>query len=127
MALSTGDQVTVERTPFEPYYLQSIDLEVDFLRRGHEIAEVFSADEMTHNFVQAYTGVIFSVGQSLIFEFRGQNLKVVVKGLHVQELSQPGQGNPPKNAGVILKEANTDVTFMKNDNSRIKLKSSAKK
>ena len=47
MGLSTaGDEVTVEALPFVPSYLESIDIEAGFMKKGHEIAESFSADEM---------------------------------------------------------------------------------
>ncbi|KAI0722598.1 vesicular-fusion protein SEC18 [Earliella scabrosa] len=118
----TGDTVTVEPMPHSPPYLQSIDLEIGFLKRGHEIAEVFSADEMSKNFVRAYSGIVISVGQILLFEYHGQNLKATVKGLQVVEL--PGQ-NSDNWYGVAMEK--TDVTFMKAPDSQIKLKSSAKK
>ncbi|KAH8094942.1 vesicular-fusion protein SEC18 [Cristinia sonorae] len=124
----SGDEVTVEPTPFQPLYLQSIDLEVGFLRRGHEIAEVFSADEMGHNFTKAFGNIVFSVGQILVFEFHGQNLKAQVKGISVLELAdaqRKGGSGAPTNFGVLMEK--TDVTFIKSGDSAIKIKSSAKK
>ena len=54
-------------------YLQSLDLEVGFLRRGQEIAEQFSADEMAKNFIRAFNGMVFGIGEILVFDFHGQN------------------------------------------------------
>ncbi|TCD70005.1 transport between ER and Golgi ATPase protein [Steccherinum ochraceum] len=123
----TGDEVTVEPLSFQPSYLQSLDIEVGFLRRGHEIAEAFSADEMAHNFVKAFSGVIFTTGQLLVFEFHGQNLKATVKGLSTLELAdaQRKSGGGPANTGVLMEK--TDVMFLKAGDSAIKIKSSAKK
>ncbi|PSR93809.1 hypothetical protein PHLCEN_2v4704 [Hermanssonia centrifuga] len=123
-----GDEVTVEPLPFIPSYLQSVDLEVGFLKRGHEIAESFSADEMERNFLKAYNGILFTVGQLLVFEFHGQNLKVQVKGLSTVELAdgqRRGGASASTNLGVLMEK--TQVTFIKAADSTIKLKSSGKK
>ncbi|OBZ70486.1 Vesicular-fusion protein sec18 [Grifola frondosa] len=119
----TGDEVTVEPLPSAPPYLQSMDIEVGFLRRGLEIAEQFSSDEMAHNFIKAFNGIVFAAGEVLVFEFHGQNLKATVKSLSVVELP-----NAPTNAshfGVLMEK--TDITFMKAGDSSIKIKTSAKK
>lgn len=122
----TGDSVTVEPYPYSPSYLASVDIEAGFLRRGHEIAEAFSADELAQNFIRAYNGIMLSVGQLLVFEFHGQNLKLQVTGLQTVELvnAPPVQGHGAT-SGVLME--NTDVTFLKAADSAIKLKSSAKK
>lgn len=124
----TGDEVTVEPIPFSPSYLQSLDIEVGFLRRGHEIAETFSADEMARNFIKAFSSIIFTAGQMLVFEFHGQNLRAQIKGLSVLELAdaQRRGGSGASTAMGVLMEK-TDVTFMKAGDSAIKIKSSAKK
>ncbi|CAA7260138.1 unnamed protein product [Cyclocybe aegerita] len=126
----TGDQATVEPLPMPPSpgcpsFLQGIDLEVGFLRRGAELAEVYSADDMAKNFLKAFDGILMSTNEIIVFEYHGQNLKATVKGVSILEV--PGQ--PPsvfKDAG-ILYSTKTDVTFMKAPDSLIKLKSSAKK
>ena len=119
----SGDEVSVTRVP-DPIartYLQSLDLEVGFLKRGHEIAEQFSTDEMAKNFIRAFSGMIFGVDEILVFDFHGQNLKAVVKGLSVVELAN-GASN---NMGILMDK--TDVSFIKAGDSAIKLKSSSKK
>ena len=121
-----GDSVSVEPLPFLPSYLQSVDIEAGFLRKGHEIAEAFSADEMAQIFIRAFNGVILNVGQLMIFEFHVQNLKLTVTGLSVVDLpNAPAQGRAPSNVGVLMEK--TDVTFVKAADSALKLKSSAKK
>lgn len=122
----TGDSVTVEPYPYTPPYLASVDIEAGFLRRGHEIAEAFSADEMAKNFIRAYNGIMLSVGQLLIFEFHGQNLKLQIVGLQTVELvNAPPVHGQGASSGVLME--NTDVTFIKAGDSAIKIKSSAKK
>jgi vesicle-fusing ATPase len=129
MGLSlAGDEVTVEPLPGNPSYLGSIDIEVDFMKRGHEIAEVFSADEMVGNFLRAFSGMIFAAGETLIFEFHGQNLKASIKGVSIVELAaEQRRGASPgaTNMGIVFEK--TDINFVKGGNSGIKIKSSAKK
>ncbi|KDQ64451.1 hypothetical protein JAAARDRAFT_28082 [Jaapia argillacea MUCL 33604] len=138
MGLSlTGDEVTVEPlppppSPSAPSYLQSLDLEVGFNRRGHEIAEQFSADEMAKNFIKGFGGVVFATGQTLVFEFHGQILKAVVKGVGLVDLNEQSQQQQRQqnqrgmsDAGILMDK--TDVSFMKAPDSAIKIKASAKK
>ncbi|KAF7792841.1 hypothetical protein EIP86_003942 [Pleurotus ostreatoroseus] len=123
-----GDEITVEPLPFIPSYLQSIDIEAAFLKRGLEIAEAFSADEMAHNFIRAYNGVIFTAGQLLIFEFHGHALRLVIKGVQIVDPLDPkgrSQGQSVSTSGVLMDK--TEITFMKAGDSPIKIKSSAKK
>ncbi|KAK7696285.1 hypothetical protein QCA50_000939 [Cerrena zonata] len=125
----SGDEVTVEPIPFQPSYLQSLDVEVGFIRRNMEIAEQFSGDEMAKNFIRAFQGQVFSAGQVMAFEFHGQNLKGVVKALGLVELAETqNRGGPPSGAssmGILMEK--TDVTILKSPDSAIKIKSSAKK
>jgi vesicle-fusing ATPase len=119
----SGDEVSIARVP-DPIartYLQSLDLEVGFVKRGQEIAEQFSTDEMAKNFIRAFSGMIFAVNEILVFDFHGQNLKAVVRGLSVVELAN-GASN---NMGILMEK--TDVSFIRAGDSSIKLKSSAKK
>lgn len=127
---SVGDEASVEPLPTPPLFLGSIDIEVGFLRRGQISAEVFDPEEMARNFVKAFTGIVFAPEEILAFEFHGQNLKAVVKGISLLELAdeQKGggqQGRRPENMGVVM--ANTDVGFIKAGDSSIKIKSSAKR
>ncbi|TFK43822.1 vesicular-fusion protein SEC18 [Crucibulum laeve] len=134
----TGDQATVEPLPPPPHpaapsFLQSIDLEIGFLRRGHEIAEQFSADEMARNFLKAFNGILMSTEEVIVFEFHGQNLKGTVKAVSTLDLADEQRRGTPggqRNAnhqhmGIIMEK--TDVTIMKASDSAIKIKSSAKK
>lgn len=126
---SVGDETTVEPLQVSPLYLESVDLEIAFLRRGHEIAEIFDPEEMIRNFIKAFTGIVFAPGQLLVFEFHGHNLKVFVKSVMLLELAdQQGRGQQakrPQNMGILM--ANTDVVFIKASDSAIKIKASAKR
>jgi vesicle-fusing ATPase len=132
---SVGDETTVEPLPTPPHtsappYLESLDIELGFLRRGAQANETFSADEMARNFVKAFSGIIFAPGQFLVFEFHGQNLKALVKGIGILELADeqrkgPQQGRRQDNMGILMDK--TDVGFLKAGDSTIKIKSSSKK
>jgi vesicle-fusing ATPase len=131
----TGDQVTVEQlppppNPSAPAYLQSIDLEVGFSRPRHEVAEQFDPEEMHRNFIKAYSGIVMSVDQIIIFEFHGHTIKAVVKAVSLLELADEQrkgapQGQRYEHLGIVMEK--TDVTFMKAPDSAIKIKSSAKR
>ncbi|KAF8076749.1 vesicular-fusion protein SEC18 [Lyophyllum atratum] len=135
----SGDTVSVEALPQPPHpaapsFLQSIDIEVGFFRRGQQVDETFSADEMARNFVKAFSGIVMSVDEILAFEFHGQNLKATVKSVSVLDLADeqrrgvPDSGQRSVNhqyVGIVMDK--TDVTFMKASDSSIKIKSSAKK
>lgn len=131
--------MTVAALPAPPHpsalpFLETLTLEAAFLQRNLEIAEEFSADDMGATFVRGFGGVVFTVGQILVFEYHGQNLKCVVKSVSVLELAaEQRRGGVPGGAssggrtdsGVVMEK--TDVTFMKEIQSKIKIKSSARK
>lgn len=123
--------MTVEPISPTPPYLQSVDIEVGFLRRGHEVAEQFSADDMAHNFIKGFNGIVIAAGEILVFEFHGQNLKAIVKGLHTLDLPAQAGSAESRRAhthithGLLMEK--TDVTFIKAADSTIKIKSSARK
>ena len=121
---SSGDEVTLQPLPsqFSRNYLQTIDLEVAFLKRGHEIAEQFSTDEMASTFLRGHKEKIFGVGESLIFEFHGQNLRILVKSFSVVDLPGGGAG---ATMGILMEK--TDITLVKAADSLIKLRGSSKK
>lgn len=128
MSLASGDMVTVEAIAGSPSYLGSVDVEIDFLKRNLEIAEVFSADEMVGNFLRAYAGTIFATGQLFNFEFHGQNLKAFIGGVQLVELADEqrrGATSGLQDAGILMEK--TDINFVKAAGSAIKIKSSAKK
>ncbi|KAM0792734.1 hypothetical protein ACM66B_002510 [Microbotryomycetes sp. NB124-2] len=124
----SGDQVTVE--VFDParqgsdVYLASIDLEVGFWFEKNATPDAYNADDIARVFSKAYEGLIFTVGQPLVFDYHGQNLKAHVKGLQNLEL-QGGQRTDRRQTGILT--AQSDVNIMKDPTSAIKIKSSAKK
>lgn len=132
---AVGDETAVEPLPVPPHpsappYLESIDVEVGFLRRGVEVSETYNADEMSKNFLKAFNGIVFAPGQILVFEFHGQNLRAIVKGVGILELADEqrrggGHGQRQENMGILMDK--TDVGFIKAGDSPIKIKSSAKK
>lgn len=92
------------------------------MRQRQDIAEQFSTDEMAQTFIKAYSEKIFGTGEILVFDFHGQNLKAKVVGLSVVELTN---GTANQSMGILMNK--TDVTFIKANDSLIKLKTSSKK
>ncbi|KAI0287605.1 hypothetical protein BC826DRAFT_1043220 [Russula brevipes] len=108
----------------------------DTVTRNLEIAEQFSADDLAATFIRGFSHVVFTIGQILVFEYHGQNLKCVVKSVSVLELpseqrrgglpgASGGPGGGRVDSGIVMEK--TDVTFLKDPISKIKIKSSAKK
>ena len=137
---TTGDTVTVTSlppppNPSAPAFLETLAIEVGFLQRNLEIAEQFSVDDMAATFIRGFSQVVFTVGEILVFEYHGQNLKGVVKSVSVLELAaeqrrgSAGGGFPASggrsDSGIVMEK--TEVTFLKDPVSKIKIKSSAKK
>lgn len=135
-----GDQVSVEPLPEPPHpssasYLQSIDLEITFLKRNYENPEPFSADDISRHFLKAFNGIIMSADEIIIFEYHGLNIKGVVKNVAILELADEQRRGVPAGQrsanhnhmymGIIMDK--TDVSFMIAPGSLMKIKSSAKK
>ncbi|KAG8931960.1 transport between ER and Golgi ATPase protein [Tulasnella sp. 418] len=125
----TGDEVKVEAIQTgSSDYLTSLDIEIGFWKRGQEVAEVYDSEEMGRTFLKAFNGLVFSVGQILVFDFHGQNLKGTVKGVLNVELPQQRPGGEDRHGvkmGILMEK--TDITFMKAGDSNIKIRSSSKK
>ncbi|KAJ7749250.1 vesicular-fusion protein SEC18 [Mycena olivaceomarginata] len=66
-----GDTIPIEPLPSQPNYLQSLDLEVGFLRKT-ESRETYSADELVRNFLKAFNGIIVAAGEYMIFDYTGR-------------------------------------------------------
>ncbi len=123
--------------PSAPPFLETLTLEVGFWQRNLVISEEFSADDMSATFVRRFHGVVFTVGQILVFDYHKQNLRCVVKGVAVLELAAeqrrggvPGASNgpgggSPTGSGIVMEK--TDVVFTKDSQSKIRIKSSVKK
>jgi vesicle-fusing ATPase len=139
---ANGDKVTVTPLPPPPHpsapaFLETFTLEVGFHQWGQTSSEPWSADDMAATFIRGFSGVVFTAGQIILWEYHDRNLKGVVKSLRVLELAAeqrrggvPGgtsgaHGGGRADSGIIMEK--TDVTFLKDPKSKIDIKSSAKK
>ena len=127
MGLSlAGDQVPVQPLTFTPPYLESIDIEITLFRKAD--ATEISAEDLGKHFCKVYSGIMFGLGESFVFEYRGFNYRGIIKGLGIVELAAEqlrGASGGRNNMGVMMERS--DVTFMKGEGGGLKLKSSAKK
>ena len=64
------------------------------------------------------------MNEPIVFDFRGRNLKAFVKSLSVVDLSGSA-GTQQPTFGILT--AQTDVSIVKDGNSKIKIKASGKK
>ncbi|RKP27921.1 P-loop containing nucleoside triphosphate hydrolase protein [Syncephalis pseudoplumigaleata] len=128
--LSLGQDVDVE--PYDPrresdhYILNSLSLEVGFLKVREDQAEHFDVQEMSQLFSQTYAHQMFSVKQQIVFDFHGVNLVGVVTGVELLDLEQDTRGGQEQRAfrGVLVPE--TIVNFSKAAGSPIRLKGAAR-
>lgn len=135
-----GDVVQAES--YDPFafgnsvYLGSIDIEVAYLSKGEVAPQAYDTDEMAKRFARAFENHIFTVGQLLVFEFRGMNMKATVRGVEVVELheiQQRGQNAQSGNQGAAHQSrsdrgiliAQTQINFSAAQNGGVKLKASA--
>ncbi|KAH9029941.1 AAA-domain-containing protein, partial [Lactarius pseudohatsudake] len=131
---ATGDTVTIVALPAPPHpsappFLETLTLEVGFLQRNLNIAEVFSVDDMGAAFVRGFGGIAITGGQILVFEHHEHHLRCVVKSVGVLAAEQRREGVPGGGSqtdfGIVMEK--TDVTFMKDSLSKIRFKASMRK
>ncbi|KAL9713092.1 transport between ER and Golgi ATPase protein [Leucoagaricus gongylophorus] len=135
----TGDSVTIDPLPTPPHpaaplFLQSIDLEIGFFRRGQAApGEQLSVDDIIKILLKAFSNIIVGLNESIAFEFHGIALKGTIKGISVLELTDEqqrtvhggGSGSGRRDSGILMEK--TDINILKDPESAIKLKSSSKK
>ncbi|KAI9494540.1 P-loop containing nucleoside triphosphate hydrolase protein [Zychaea mexicana] len=133
---SLKQEVTVEAyNPFEDgvdIYLASLKVEVGFLRKSTQMTEDFDTEAMEKAFSSNFHNQIFTVGQLLVFEFRGVNLSCRIADMEVVELdalkrmteeggaSHEGTGASHANRGVLMRQST--IQFTKTSESTIRLK-----
>lgn len=127
----SGDSVYVEPLPTPPHpraplFLQSVDIYASFWKRGFVNGAPYDVDEMVQKVLAAYSGLILSPGSILTMDFKGDKLKLVVSSMSLVELPDSNfGGNSGVEMGVLMQQ--TDVTILKDGESPMRLKSSAKK
>lgn len=63
--------------------------------------------------------------QPFVFDFKGRDLKAVVRGLSTIDLSGKESRGPQPTTGILTAE--TDVSVVKDEQSKIRIKASGKK
>jgi len=127
----SGDFVHVDPLPTPPHphaplFLQSVDIYASFWKKGFVNAVPYDVDEMVQRILAAYSGLVLAPGSILTMDFKGDKLKLVVSSMSLVELPDANLG---RNAGIemgVLMQT-TDVTILKEGESLMRLKSSAKK
>lgn len=133
-----GDSVEIDSLPSPPHpsapaFLQSVDMEISFNRRGQELAETYSADDMAQHLIRCFGGIVLSADYTIAFEYRGQVFKGKITGVSTLDLADEQQRQVPggqrpafyHSMGIVMDK--TDFNLIKGSDSTVKLKSSAKK
>lgn len=130
--LSINQEIETAPYRFDPnsQYIACIKFEVDFLQKRSTTTEPYNSDEMGLEFNQQFSSQAFTVGQQLVFSFLNKKLLgLVVKEIEAADVAvlkggKP-QGKPVKiSTGVSI--PNTQVIFIKADNSAVNLTGKAK-
>lgn len=122
---ASGDSAKVEAVnPNAADYIESLDIEITFYKPRYETKESYNPDEIAALFLRIFNTQVFGVGQVIVFDFHGENLKGTVKGIIKVDLPQQ-RGQLGDQAGILMDK--TDITFVKAADSLIKLKGSSKK
>ena len=126
----SGD--TVSAAPLDHHamgaslYLSTLDLELAF---WHEQSAPSTAplkqEDLSRIFTNAYDGLLVSVGHLLVFDFNGVNFKAVVKGVGNINLDGDAPAPGGLKMGIVTRE--TDINWMKDPSSAVKIQGSAKK
>jgi vesicle-fusing ATPase len=98
--------------------------QVGFFKRNVQPTEAYDGDEMANTLVRSLSSVVFSQEQLILFDFHGQMIKAIVKGLSV--VSVEGQRRSPYPPMGILMDS-TAITIMKAGDSPIQIKGSSKR
>jgi vesicle-fusing ATPase len=121
---ASGDEVDVRPLDLSSNdYLTSLDVEIGFWKRGQEATEQYDSEEMARNFIKAFNGQVFAVGQIIVFDFHGLNLKGTIKGVQLVDMSDKRGGGG--SMGVLMTKS--DITFVKAADSAIKIRASSKR
>ncbi|KAJ1565411.1 transport between ER and Golgi ATPase protein, partial [Nowakowskiella sp. JEL0078] len=116
--------------PFDPFsdgyscYLGSLDLQISFANRAQEIKDYIDAKELEAIFIKNFEGQIFTIGQTLVFDFKGINILASVNRVQTIDFDSLEKGleaPPSKNTrGILMKQSS--IAFTKGQDSNIKLK-----
>ncbi|KAL1918550.1 uncharacterized protein VTP21DRAFT_3210 [Calcarisporiella thermophila] len=107
-------------------YIGNMELEVGFLARNSTTMDPFDTKELAQAFCSKFYDQIFSIGQSLAFEFKGINLAISVIRLslfnaldHESTENQAPKTTRPKSHGIITQK--TAIKFVRAPSSNIRL------
>lgn len=120
--LSLNQRVSVQvYDTFNPQHIvmTRLVLQIDFLKKSHVNTTPYNTDDMSRIFQSCYQDQVFTLGQSLAFEFQGVHLLSTIYDLETQA-PVLGSGQDKKSQRGIL-VSNTTISFMKVPDSAMKL------
>jgi vesicle-fusing ATPase len=111
---------TVDCEPYNPGsgdFASDVELEVGFLVKRKETADLFDAEDMSTAFINAFPNMPLTPLQTLVFDYRGHQLKVLVRNVSTLD----GQDGA---TGIVMD--GSEIMWSKDPASNMKLKSSSK-
>ncbi|WWC97459.1 hypothetical protein V866_004339 [Kwoniella sp. B9012] len=112
---------TVDLEPYHPGngdWASTVELEVGFRLKRKETSDLFDSEEMAAAFINAFPSLPLTPLQPLVFDYRGHELKATVRAVSTLDGNDGGTG--------IIMEG-TEVIWVKDPASGIKLKNSSKR
>ncbi|BEI82591.1 hypothetical protein CcaverHIS002_0304590 [Cutaneotrichosporon cavernicola] len=112
-----------ETVDCEPYragsgdFASDVELEVGFLVKRKETADLFDAENMSTAFINAFPDLPLTPLQTLVFDYRGHQLKVLVRNVSTLDGKEGA-------TGIVMD--GSDILWSKDPGSNMKLKSSSK-
>ena len=117
MQVSLSEQVNVE--PFDPKTnlssIGGIYLQVDFVKRSTETAQVFDTAKMAELVNNNFSGQIFSKGQPFVIDYAGFNLILTVQ--NIEGIDKDGRSD--LESGIL--DSSSKIQFFPNPDSSIRL------
>jgi len=121
-----GQELGVE--PHKPHptraFISSMVVDIDFFNKKKVTQENYDTDQMAMEFVNQFPRQCFTVGQPVVFQFKGMPLTmVVIKDIEVTDLNalKAGKEAKPMKVGSGVTLPNTTIVFEKAEGSSIHL------
>ncbi|WVR03176.1 hypothetical protein IAU60_000167 [Kwoniella sp. DSM 27419] len=114
-----GDSVEIE--PYHPGngdWASTVELEVGFRLKRKETSDLFDSEELAAAFISGFPSLPLTPLQPLVFDYRGHELKATVRAVSTLD-------GKDAQTGIIME--GTEIIWVKDPTSGIKLKNSSKR
>ncbi|GAB1602087.1 vesicle-fusing ATPase-like [Argonauta hians] len=124
-SLPLGQRVDIAPIPEHTLdSIESIVLDINFFNKKKASNEPMNSEHISEEFIQKFTGILFSVGMPLAFEFEMKKtvLSASVKEIKVYDIAKHVDGTTGVRAGITGRLLNTtNIKFLAGESSAIVL------